>query len=260
MKTKLMTCYAAEKLKYKHTLTRHLFWIMPLATVVLSLALSGGYVYANSYNWWYMFIYPGTISLVCCMVGQKEKKSKNRAVLSMPLDLKKVWDSKAAVCIKTVVLSNIIIALAIWGAAFLAEQILHMELEIKISPPQQIAVFFILIASCLWQIPLCLLMQQYLGFVPAFVLNMALSSWGGINVSLSPFWFLNPYAVPARLMCAVIHILPNNLIAREGSFTFQPEFLDTKAVIPGTAVCILWFFILWLISREWYARKGAMTV
>lgn len=260
MKTKLKTCCAAEKLKYRHTLTSHLFWIMPLATVMLSLALSGGYVCANSYNWWYMFIFPGMISLVCCMVGQKDKKSKNRAVLSMPLDLKKVWDSKAAVCIKMAVLSNVIITLAIWGGGYLAEHVLHMGLEIKISAAQGITVFFVLTATCLWQIPLCLLMQQCMGFVPAFVLNMALSSWSGINVSLSPFWFLNPYAVPARLMCAVIGILPNNLIAREGSFTFRPEFLDTKAVLPGTAVCLVWLFILCLISREWYARKGAMTV
>lgn len=44
----------------------------------------------NSYNWWYVLLYPSYLTLLSILIIQRDNgKLKFRAILSLPIDLKK---------------------------------------------------------------------------------------------------------------------------------------------------------------------------
>lgn len=254
------SCYRAEKIKFRNTFTTHLFWVMPLSVILISLVLARNYVVMNSYNWWYILMLPGMLALLCCLTGQKDKKLKNRAVLSIPVNLKQVWDVKVLLCAKGLIFANILLVLAVNILKFVLESCFGIRQVIESYVLQGIAAAGILILVFLWQIPFCLWLTHMLGFFPAFCITVILNELGGTIGALGSSWLFIPFAIPARLMCAVLKILPNNLVAEEGSMTFFPELLDKGSIFPGILVSLLWFLAIWMATRIWYEKKGARTV
>ena len=51
---------------------------------------------------------PGMTALAACLHGEKDKKLSERAALCLPAAPKKLWDAKVTVCMKTVVLANVL--------------------------------------------------------------------------------------------------------------------------------------------------------
>ena len=64
-----------------------------------------------------------------------------------------------------------------------------------------------------------------------------------------------PGAIPARLMCVVLKVLPNGLLAKEGMATFALELLDERMVGAGILSALFWFIFLWFLSRKIYERR-----
>lgn len=219
-----MRLYRAENLKFRHTVTGKLWILMQTLTLLLAYGISRGNGISSAYNWWYTLMLPGMVTLSACMIGEKDRKGKNRAVLSLPSSPGKVWDAKILVGMKTLLLANLL------GAA-----------------------------ATLWQIPLCLWMSQKWGFLPALILNMILNGSGPL-AAVTPYWILDPWAILPRLMTGIIGILPNGLPAMPGSMTYTPGITDNSVIIPGVMVMIAWLAVLWGLSRFWYERKGAQTV
>ena len=121
---------------------------------------------------------------------------------------------------------------------------------------QDLSASVILWVVFLWQVPLCLWLQEKFGFMAMLAVNLGLSFTAGIILSLTSCFWAVPYAIPARLMCSVMGILPNGLPARAGSMTFQPELLSAKVVLPGILISIIWFAVFWFATRKWYERQG----
>lgn len=254
-----MRLYRAENLKYRHTVTGKLWILMQTLTLLLAYGISQGNGISSAYNWWYTLMMPGMVTLSACMIIEKDRKGKNRAVLSLPVSPGKVWDAKILVGMKTLLLANI------FGGA--ANLILGLYLipgfwipqALEISPAQIAAAGAVMTAATLWQIPLCLWLSQKWGFLPALILNMILNGSGPL-AAVTPFWLLDPWAILPRLMTGIIGILPNGLPAVPGSMTYTPGITDNSVIVPGVMVTIVWIAVLWGLSRLWYGRKGAQTV
>ena len=105
-----------------------------------------------------------------------------------------------------------------------------------------------------WQIPLCLLLEQKCGTVATILINMVANIILSANFATEGMWLI-PYAVPARLMCPVLKILPNGLPAEPGNITFSPELLSWGSILPGLVVTCLCFILVTEISIV-YERKG----
>lgn len=253
------SCYLAEKIKFRHTITKQLFWIMPCSVCGLAMVFGGTYMVINSYNWWYMAVLPGMLALVCSLTGQKDKKLKNRAVLSLPVDLGQVWDAKVRLCIRALLFSNMVLLLLAQTAGGVMRTIFHIRQVLEIPLWRGTTAMAILTVVCVWQVPFCLWLTQTVGLFPSLCITLVLNAAGGVIGAVTDAWFLNPFAIPARLMCAVLHILPNGLAAEEGSVTYTPEMTDTSSIIPGILLSMLWFLLVWRITRLWYERKGAVT-
>ena len=108
-------------------------------------------------------------------------------------------------------------------------------------------------------VPCCLRLNQKWGLLPALIINMIMNTAGTV-LAVTSYWMLNPWAVLPRLMTAVVGILPNCMPAVPGSATYFPGITDPSSILPGILVTIVWFGVLWVISRIWYKRKGALTV
>lgn len=255
----LLKLYCAENIKHRRTFAGRIWILMPVLTLVLAYGISQANGLNSAYNWWYTLMMPGMITLFCCLAGEKDRKIKNRAILTLPVEMRKVWDAKILSGVKTLLLSNFFS-----GAANL---ILGMYLAprfwvpqvLDIGPAEILAAAAVLTVTALWQIPFCLWLEQKLGMFPALIINLIMNGSGTL-MAVTGYWMLNPWAILPRLMTGIIGILPNGLPAVPGSMTYTPGITDTSVILPGVAVTLIWFIVIWTLSRSWFERKGAQTV
>ena len=81
----------SEHLKFKRTISNKLIFIVPLITAISAWLMGGfmGYQYMTLY-WWYAFLLPGAIAILCSLSHRKEESAgKSYSVFSMPVNLSK---------------------------------------------------------------------------------------------------------------------------------------------------------------------------
>lgn len=245
--------FKSEALKMKHTFAGKLIILAPMFTILLSLVLAPMYFKSNCYNQWYSMILPGSISLGCTLVAIKDQRMKNMAVISLPINLKKVWISKVLVCTAMLIVASMILFL---GTLVLGG-ILNLNETIRIPITNGFVGILVLAITFLWQIPLCLFLGSKIGMFPTILINMAAYMILGILTATKSILWMIPYAIPARLMCPILNILPNGLPAVEESVTFKPELLSSDVILPGIIISVILFIILTMITAKWYERQEA---
>ena len=254
-----MKLYVAENLKYKHTFTGKLWFLMQALTLLLAYGISRGNGINSAYNWWYILMLPGMVTLFTCLVGEKDRKMKNRAVLTLPVQMGRIWDAKILVSIKALFFANLFGAVANLVLALYLLPAVWIPQMLEISPLQIAAAAAVMTVTTLWQIPFCLWLNQCWGILPTLIVNLILNASGTL-MAVTPYWLLNPWAILPRLMVPIIGILPNGLLAVPESMTYTPGITDTSSILPGVLVTLAWFVILWGASGLWYKIKGAQTV
>ncbi len=247
--------YLAERLKNRHTYIEKLIIFMPLITVCLAARLTADYFTIDSYNWWYIALFPGMLTLIGAALGNRDKKMGNRAIWALPADMGAVWDGKVLYGIRCmgIALSVFLAAVLCIGAGL--EQILQRTFVIDVTVGRHILAVVVLFITSLWQIPLCLLIQQIFGTFPMVLLHMGSYIVLGAELSLRPYFMALPGGITSRLMCIILKILPNGLAAESGSMTFTPGLLEWKGFWPGVLSSLLWFLGLWAAGRRWFERQ-----
>lgn len=244
--------FKSEALKARHSFSKKLVFLAPAFTIAAVLFLSRAYFHQNVYNWWYVMILPGMISVVCTLVAGQDGKMKNMAVMSLPVDLKKVWMSKILLCMLIVVeASAVILAGAVVIGNLLGVGIFKLPLL------NQFEGISVLVLTFLWQIPLCLFLGSKMGMFPTIIINMTAYMVLGILCAVKGLLWMIPYAIPARLMCPILKILPNGLPAVPGNQTFRPELLSKGVILPGIAITLVLLLVLVFVTSKWYERQEA---
>lgn len=250
--------FLAEKLKYQHTFLKGLIVLMPLISVVFAAGLTYDYFTVDSYNWWYMGLYPGMLGIVCGLLGGKDKKKKNYTIWSLPCSMGKIWDAKVMVgAVSSGIAVSWMVFLSLVISKFMEEG-LHVTLRIQPSVKMQLAAGLIMWLTTLWQIPFCLWLSQKIDSFLMFAVHMGSCAILSVTVSLESWFAVFPGAITSRLMCPVLGILPNGLPAVEGQMTYTPELAAMKNLSIGIPAAIFWFVILWWGSRKWF--EGQVTV
>lgn len=234
----------AENLKCTRTFAKKLVMIAPLVMILFAI-VSGRYFAENGYNWWYTMIFPGFITLITALINQNEEnKLHYQTIFALPVSLRKVWISKVlliAVYVATACLIHLV-------GIILGKHFYNSASVITV--PQMIAATLILIIVSLWQIPLCLFLSKKFGLMATILLNVS----GGIVLDLcttsTSFWWVCPYSWATRLMCPVLGILPNGLLAQRGDTLLNPE------VIPlGIIISVTLFALLLTVTANWFSRQ-----
>ncbi|MDO4308765.1 MAG: lantibiotic immunity ABC transporter MutE/EpiE family permease subunit [Eubacteriales bacterium] len=247
--------FQAEKLKYQHTFLKGIIVLMPLMSVIFAAWLTHAYFAVDSYNWWYIGLYPGMLGIVCGMIGGKDRRKKNVTIWSLPCSMGKIWDAKVltGAAASGIAVLCIVIFTIILGE--MMEHILHYTFIIRPSIAAQLFAGLLMWLTTLWQIPFCLLLSQKIGVFLLFLVNIGSYVLVASTISLKSWFALFPGAITSRLMCAVLRILPNGLPAMEGQMTYSPELMEMQNLLIGIPAALLWFFVLWWVSRRWFERQ-----
>lgn len=247
--------FLAEKLKYRRTSMRGITVIMPFFTVILSAWLTHVFFAVDSYNWWYVMLYPGFLGILCSMLGGKDKRKKNYTIWSLPCSMGRIWDAKvlvgammSGISVVCVVLFTIIIGKGM-------EIGFHIQYIVQPSVGMQILAGVVMWLTTLWQIPFCLYLSQKIGTFPMIVLHMVCYEILAVTVSLKPWFVLFPGAITSRLMCPILGVLPNGLLLQPGQMTYSPELAGMGNLLLGIPAALLWFGIFWWGSRKWFERQ-----
>lgn len=247
--------FLAERLKNRHTSAEKLMILMPMITVFLAAWLGREYFVINSYNWWYMILFPGMLALIGASVGNRDKRMDDRAIRVLPVEMGAVWDGKVLygiLCVGialTVFLCMTLIVRMGFG------QNPGQVFRIDPSAGEQIFAVVVLFVTSLWQVPFCLFMQQLAGTFLMILIHMGSYILLSAELSLHSFFMALPGGITSRLMCIILKILPNGLVAEPGSMTFTQELLDQNGLPIGIAASVIWFLIFWQLSRRWFMGR-----
>lgn len=237
----------SEYQKQKHTFTKKTAFLAPIMIMLLGVLLGMGsqpFFQPCSYNWWYTLFLPGSLSLICAGVVQKDKKKLHyRRILSLPVDPQKIWFGKIGGCVLLFLISCAVFLVGV--------TIGGMIIGSALSFPQSAAAVALLFLTFLWQIPFCMILADRWGQFAALLINLTGNIVCVVFAAKGDFWWI-PFAVPTRLMCPVIHILPNGL-----AVPANDPLLSSGVILPGVLLTLALFCLLSLLTALPYRRLEA---
>lgn len=250
-------CFRAERMKYRRTSIKGMTVGMPLVTVVLAAWLTHVYFAVDSYNWWYIGLYPGFLGMLCGIIGGKDKRKKNYTIWSLPCSMGSIWDAKVLVGVMMSGISVIcVVALTILAGTGM-EEVLHIQFIASPSLGAQLLAGVVMWLTTLWQIPFCLFLTQKMGTFLMLVIHMGLYTILSVTASLTAWFPLFPWAITARLMCPILGVMPNGLLLQPGQMTYSAQLGDMGSLLMGIPAALLWFGLFWIGSRKWFERQVA---
>lgn len=212
-----MNYLKAEHLKFKRTISNKLLLIAPLLTAVFAWIVGGfyGFQYMTFY-WWYAFILPGTIAILCSLAHQKEERAgKYYSVLSAPINLKQFEYAKALILIEKLIVA------ALFLAVFAAVSNLISPALAVYSVGRNFAGSIALIFASIWQIPVCLLLARKTGFLIPIVANTLLGILMPILFGNTAIAWVCPYCWAAKTAELLMGIESNGTFAGVADFSWQ---------------------------------------
>lgn len=238
----------AELLKQKRTFDKKLVIIGPLIILLLCL-LAPPWFQQNSHNWWYGFLYPGCLTLICAMVLQRDRGKLNyQNIYSLPVNLKNIWYSKIGAAAVLLAASNIIMMIfSILGGLVVVN---FFRVPASISVSESVLAAFCIILCSLWEIPFCLWLSQKTGIWGTLFISLVLHILPGFEFATSNLWILCPYSWILRIMVPCLHMLPNGLPAAPGDL---PTSL--LMVFAALAASVILFVLLSILTARAFARK-----
>ena len=240
----------SENLKHKRTFTRILIFLAPAVTVLMT-SFSPMWFQVNAFNWWYVFLCPGFLTLLCALIEQRDGgKKKYRAVFPLPVSLSKIWRAKIETAGLYVLIGNLFfLALNVLGG-FILMHLSGQPMIIGVSNAL-LGTACIILAS-LWEIPFCLWLSKKTGLFLALMINVGLGSVLGVLAASTSYWIYCPYSWAPRLMVPILNIMPNGTLAQE-------QLLETPPVLIflALALSLLMFIFLSLITGKQFARQEA---
>lgn len=232
----------SELLKMRHTFAMKLVLCAPLATLLLGYILSGSYVQLSTYNWWYTIILPVLVSMLSANIIVRERNIGMQNILCFPVSFSKIWFGKMLALFFLTFVANFLLWLVTTVVGFMA--------SMKVSPINGMIGCALSALTFLWQIPLIMLLTNFMGYFPVLILSV------GANLLLSTvgaeknWFFLDPYSIPARVVCPFFGMRPNGLPLESDS-----PLMDGSAVILGLLISFLLLFLMsWIGSR--FFEKG----
>lgn len=233
----------AEHLKQKHTFQKILIYLAPLITIAIAFLLMGGYVQLGAYNWWYTLILPGSFTMICSFIITNDSKRKFHGLFGVMIDKQKTWYAKILLCTIYLGLSCLIFFLAITFIGFMLKSTIPVKNSLMAS--------IILFITFSWQIPV--LMYLSMKFSTGFSIMISILCNFGIAVVLAvtPAWWI-PFAIPSRIMCHVIKVLPNGLPVETGTYPF-----DIKVILIGIMITMVLYVVSSYLTAKWFEKQEA---
>ncbi len=233
--------FKAELLKQKHSFNKGLLWLAPLVTILLALVLMGGtHLQDGAYNWWYILLLPGCFTMFSAFTVTNERKKNRHGLLGIAVQKKKLWLAQIKVCTVFLLVTCMFFFVFITIGGIICGQFLTMLESFWASTT--------LFLTFAWQIPLWMFITEKTGAFVAILLSLLCNFAVPVICTEESYWWI-PFAIPARLMCAVIHVLPNGLQVEMGS-----ELADKGVILPGIVITLALFAFMTLLTAAWFEK------
>lgn len=234
----------SEQLKQRRTFHTKLLVVGPAVSMLVCIFLMAGvFIQTASYNWWYITFLPFTFTYICSAIVCGEKKHNFHNLFSAVEDKKKLWYAKILVSVIYLAIAAAIFCVLIACVGLIFGQ--------AISPVHNLLAGLILVLTFAWQLPLWMLTALKGNLFLSVFLSVVCNLGFGAFFAPAKLWWV-PFAIPARLMCPVLNILPNGLLM-EGSHALN----DAGVILPGILITVVMFVIISVISAKVYERQEA---
>lgn len=241
---RMLSIVHAEHLKMRHTFGRILPAVSALMTLLLVLSFSGGQYFAvSAWNWWYTMMMPGMLAVLCYLGMKREKKMHCFHLFSSHISPAACLTGKMVYYAAGLCLGNMLLFSGTWAAAACWGTYIPMT--------DGLAAVVLLSVCYLWEIPFFMMAGARFGIFVSIFSCMVLTLGGTAFLAGTDLWWLCPAAVPVRMMCPVLGILPNGLLVPADS-----PLRDTGVILPGIAVCLAWFAALHRLMVSGFREMG----
>lgn len=231
----------SELLKIRHTVSMKLPIAAPIVTLVLGYVLSGKSVQFTAYNWWYTMIFPVSISVWSTNAISREKDTHYQNLLCLPIDLKKLWIGKLTAIIVLALFSSLLMC----GGCTAFGAFTKMNINLLDG-------FFgcmLLFVAFLWQIPVVMWVAKRMGHLAAILLSVGCNMVCSMAGAESGLFFLNPFAIPARIVCPFFKMHPNGLPLENNSVLFEKGM-----ILHAVCISLLLFILLSFVTARLFAK------
>lgn len=194
----------SELLKQRKSFFSLLIWIMPVAALLIAYFLMGPwYIQTAAFNWWYILFLPFTFIFIASSIIKKEKKYYFHGLFAVVEDKRRLWYGKLMVATLYLFCTCMIfgILIVICGVFF----------NEQITPLRSMSASLVLIISFAWQIPFFMIITLKANVLVSLLCGVGCNFLLACFCAPGKLWWI-PFAIPSRLMCPVIGILPNNLL------------------------------------------------
>ena len=225
----------AESLKLRHTFGKILPVTAPFFTILLAFLLTGGgrgnALPAGAWNWWYTLLLPGMLAVLCYLGVRKDKEIHDYHLWMQPEPVGKCLTGKILYYVLALAAANFLL----FGGTLLCGKLFGSTF----GGWEGFCGFLLISVASLWEIPFYMLLSARFGMFATIFSCVILSMAGVAGFADTDFWWLCPSAVPSRLMCPVLGILPNGLPVPPDS-----SLWDRNIILPGIIISMLWFMLL----------------
>lgn len=193
--------------------------------------------------WWYAFLLPGTIAILCYLANQKEERAgKYFSVFSMSIHLKKFWFYKNLILIEKILVGALILSLIICISNVIAP-------ATTVYTTLQVFVGSILISyASIWQLPLCLFLAKKIGMFGTIFINTLLGIFLPPLAGNTDIWFLFPHCWSAKLSESLMGIEINGTLMPHINISLNIVFI----VLVLTSIL---FIVLSAFSATWFSKQ-----
>ena len=223
---------------------RVLIWGFPIITFALAfvLTLEMTNAYAESvWNWWYTLLLPGMLAIICYLSITREKKTRYYHLMTLSISKRKLVMGKIIYMGCVILVSDMIIFVGATFGGFL--------LTTCVPFGGALAAVLVLTITQLWEIPLLLFLSERFGMIVELLVCLVLTV-GGVIIAPTGKWYFFVSSIPMRILCPLLHILPNGIRAEEGN-----PLLDAGVVFPGICISIIWFMAATFLFLNWFDKR-----
>lgn len=234
----------AEVLKQKKSFNNKVMWLAPAVVIVLALLLMGrSYAFSGAYNWWYILFLPFTFTYIAATIVTKDQKKNYHGLMALIEDKEKIWYAKIIV-----VTIYLLLASMIFFVMMLVGSKVFDLYEMPIGKGLKGSI--LLFITFAWQMPLFMYVSQKVGSFLSVLISVFCNTVIACIYAVGSYWWI-PFAVPARLMCPAIGVLPNGLLVEEAG----KRFGSSDVIVPGIMITIsLYIVVSWLTAKA-FSRK-----
>lgn len=234
----------AELLKQKRSFNQKVIWMIPLVVIILAFGLMGStFAFSGGYNWWYLLFLPFTLTYIVVTLITKEQGKNYHGLLGIVEDKKKIWYAKVIVGTLYVLLINMIFfIMMIIGSKIFKFYTTDIDKAFLGS-----LVLFITFA---WQVPLFMIIGEKIGVNLSILVSVFCNLGMACICAVESYWWI-PFAIPARLMCPIIGVLPNGLLVEDAG----KRFADSSVIIPGIILSLLLYGIVTWVTAYRFSEK-----